>query len=193
MSLPRLARFLVPLTAGAVVVFAIGCTTVAQEDGGMAGPPPAPELALLKATEGVWDAKVTMHMAPGVPPEESKGTETVRMSCGGLWAISDFKGDMMGMPFEGHGVSGYDPEKKKYVHLWVDGWTTALHPGEGTASADKKTLTILRQAPDMSGALVAYREVAEMKDADHRTFSLYHPGPDGKEALAMKIEYTRKK
>jgi len=33
----------------------------------------------------------------------------------------------------------------------------------------------------------------QTKDADHRTWSMYSVGPDGKEALSLRITYTRRK
>ena len=92
-------------------------------------PTPGPEHEMLRKDVGTWDATVEMFMAPGAPPEVSKGTETVTMM-GGFWQITEFKSEMMGQPFEGRGATGYDPAKKKYVGTWVDTMTPGyLHRG----------------------------------------------------------------
>src|SRR6185503_15784133 len=80
---------------------------------------PGPEYDVLKSQVGTWDATVEMSAMPGQPPSVSKGVETNTM-LGGLWLITDFKSEMAGAAFLGHGVAGYDPGKKKYVSTWVD-------------------------------------------------------------------------
>jgi hypothetical protein len=49
------------------------------------------------------------------------------------------------------------------------------------------------EGPDMSGNVMKARSLTEVTAAGTRVFSLYGPGPDGKEALMMKITYTRRK
>ena len=86
---------------------------------------------MLRKDVGTWDATVEMFMAPGAPPEVSKGTEIVTMM-GGFWQLTEFKSEMMGQPFEGRGATGYDPAKKKYVGTWVDTMTPGYYTVEGT-------------------------------------------------------------
>src|SRR5207237_6024874 len=83
-------------------------------------PKPGPEHEILKKDVGVWDATVETTMEPGGKPNVTKGVETNTLLGGGLWMVQDFKGEFMGVPFQGHGVAGYDPFKKKYVGTWVD-------------------------------------------------------------------------
>ena len=68
--------------------------------------------------------------APGAPVQKSKAVEVDTLGCSGLCLITDVKGDMMGMPFEGHGVSTWDPAKKKYVGSWTmkDGTELCIRP-----------------------------------------------------------------
>jgi uncharacterized protein DUF1579 len=157
------------------------------------GPPlpqPGPEHEILKKDVGTWDATVEMLQPPGPP---SQGTETSTMGPGGLWLISDFKSDMMGMPFTGHGVTGWDPAKKKYVGTWVDSMSTSISLSESTYDAASKTATGTLEAPGPDGKPVKLKAVTQYKDADTRVFTMYAPGPDGKEAAMMRITYKRKK
>ena len=103
-------------------------------------PKPGPEHAALKPQAGEWDATVESFMAPGQPPLLSKGTETGTM-IGDFWLVSDFKSDMMGQPFTGHGTLGYDPAKKKYVSTWIDSMTPTLSLGESDYDAATHTFT----------------------------------------------------
>ena len=48
-------------------------------------------------------------------------------------------------------------------------------------------------ADPMTGSLVKTRSVTKVVDADHISFEMYAPGPDGKEAKMMEIVATRTK
>ena len=52
---------------------------------------------------------------PDSEPSVSKGVEVDKLMPGGLWLMNDFEGEFGGMAFHGHGVNGYDTQKKKYV------------------------------------------------------------------------------
>jgi hypothetical protein len=157
------------------------------------GPPmptPGPEHAVLKEDVGTWDASIEV-MAPGAPATPSQGVETNVMGCGGLCLVTDFKGQVMGGPFQGHGVTVWDPSKKAYVGSWSDSMTAGLATTEGTWDAAKKILNSTMLTPDGSGGTVKLRSTVEYS-AGKRVFTLYMPGPDGKEAPSMRITYARK-
>lgn len=157
-------------------------------------PKPGPEHELLKQDVGTWDAVIEMHGAPGSPPTKSKGVEISTMGCGGLCLITDFKGDMgPGMTFHGHGTAVWDSTKKKYVGSWTDSMSTGLGISESTWDPATKTVTGWMEGPDMSGNVTKMKSVVEYQGADTRVFTLYGPGPDGKEGAMMRITYTRRK
>ena len=148
---------------------------------------PGPEHEALKKLEGTWNAKIKMG------EDESAGTMTYKMECGGLWLTSDFRGEFGGQKFQGRGVDGYDPAKKKYVSVWVDSMSTRPTLFEGTFDKEKKTLTMTGEAPGPDGNLAKHKMVTHMPDDDHQTFTMYILDSDGKENKIMTIEYTRKK
>jgi uncharacterized protein DUF1579 len=157
------------------------------------GPPmpqPGPEHELLKKDVGTWDATIEMLMPPGPP---SKGTETSVMGPGGLWLISDFKSEMMGAPFQGHGVTGWDSSKKKYVGTWVDSMSSGISLSESTYDAAAKTATGSLEGPGPDGQPMKMKAVTQYKDDDTRVFTMFMAGPDGKEAPTMRITYKRRK
>ena len=129
---------------------------------------------------------------PDAPPETSKGVETNRM-LGGLWLIGEFQGEFGGQPFLGHGVTGYDTAKQKYVGSWVDNATAKIMALEGTYDAKTRTLTFTTEAVSpFTGKVVKERHVHQYQDETHRTLKMYQPGPDGKEMMTMQIDYTRR-
>ncbi len=156
-------------------------------------PKPGPEHQIFKMDEGTWDAVVEVATAPGAPPMTSKGVEVNTLGCGGLCLITDFKADMGGTPFVGHGVGAWDPTKKKYVSSWTDSMSLGISMGEGTYDAATHKMTGWMEGPDMAtGKTVKTRSVGEMK-GNTRVFTMFAPGPDGKEMQVMKITYTRRK
>jgi hypothetical protein len=152
-------------------------------------PTPGPEHAVMKEDLGTWDASIEV-LAPGAAP--SKGVEVNVMGCNGLCLVTDFKGQVMGGTFEGHGITTWDPSRKIYVGSWTDSMTAGLATVESTWDAAKKTLNTSMLTPDGSGGTVKLRSTVEYS-ADKRVMSLYTPGPDGKEAPSMRITYTRQK
>lgn len=166
---------------------------VAQEQGPPA-PKPGPEHKVLEADEGVWDAKVEMIMAPGVEPMVSTGVETNTMGCGGLCLISDFKGEIVGgQAFHGHGLTTWDPVKKKYVGSWTDSMSTGIATGESTWDAAAKKAEGMMEMPEPSGGTLKTRMVVEYPSPGTRTMTSYMTGPDGKEFVHLRITYTRRK
>lgn len=155
-------------------------------------PKPGPEHEVLKGEVGTWDATVESWEKPGAPPTVSKGVETNTLM-DGMWLVTDFKGEFMNIPFNGHGVAGYDSGKKKYVSTWVDSMSTGLSIGESTYDAKTKTMTGWMEGPDMTGKVTKSKAVNQTKDANTRTFTMAMTGPDGKEFTNMKITYKRKK
>jgi hypothetical protein len=154
-------------------------------------PTPGPEHAILKEDVGTWDASIELVMpgAPATPP--SKGVEVNTMGCNGLCLITDFKGELMGGPFQGHGVSTWDPTKKKYVGSWSDSMAPGLAVTEATYDAAKKTMSGTMDTPDGNGGTAKLRSAVEYS-AGKRVFSMFMTGPDGKEMPTMRITYTKR-
>lgn len=167
-----------------------GAATGARAQDMFQMPKPGPEHEVLTKDVGTWDATVEMMMPPAPP---SKGVETNTLGPGGLWLIGDFKSEMMGAPFQGHAITGWDPARKKYVGTWVDSMTTALTVTESTYDAASRSMTGYIEAPGPDGRPIKMKAVTQHTDNDTRVFTMYVPGPDGKEAPSMKITYKRRK
>lgn len=185
------------LVQSCVCVVFLGAVGVAAFQSGAQQMPPmptaGPEHAILKMDEGTWDAVVEFVPGPGAPPMTSKGVEVNIVGCGGLCLISDFKGEAMGKPFHGHGVTTWDTVKKKYAGSWTDSMSMGMAVTEATYDAATKKMTGSMEGPDMTGAVVKTRNVSEWKDKDTRVMTAFAPGPDGKEMQVLKITSTRRK
>ena len=184
-------KFACALSHAVVATLVMGAATAAQVP---PAPKPGPEHEVLKMDVGTWDAVVEVMAGPGAAPTKSTGVETNTLGCGGRCLITDFKGEMMpGQPFEGHGVTAYDPGKKKYVGSWTDSMSVGLSIAETTFAPATKKSTGRMEGPDMSGNVSRMKATGEYTDADHRVFTMYAPGATGNEAPTMRITYTRRK
>jgi hypothetical protein len=153
-------------------------------------PTPGPEHKQLLAYAGTWDAVIEMTDETG-KQTTSKGVSKLAAGPGGFWIVDDFQAEMMGAPFTGHGTTGYDQTKGKYVGTWIDSWSSSVMVLEGTYDAAKKALTLSGMAPGMDGKPVLHTMVTTDKDANTRVFEMFLPGPDGKAMKVMTITYTR--
>lgn len=179
------------LAAGAAVLVSAGVFALSpQEKGGPPMPEPSEEHKLLMERVGTWDCAMQMWMGPG-DPVETTGVETNR-ALGAFHVVSDFTSDFMGMPFQGHGVSSWDPAKKKFVSIWTDSTEPSPALMEGSYDAKTRTMTLLGENM-MMGQRMKMREVLTLKDADHATFEMFVTGADGKEMKTMQMDYTRRK
>jgi hypothetical protein len=161
---------------------------------GPAPPKPGAEHLLLARGAGIWDATVEFKSAhPGAPAQVSKGVETGRLCCGGLWLLTDFKSAPPAAAFEGHGSLGYDPATRRYVATWVDGELTRPMLSEGAFDAAGKVLTLKGRMVRASGEPVNWTEVETWKDDDHRVLTMAMSGPDGAESQVFTITYARRR
>src|SRR5215204_428147 len=69
---------------------------------------------MLAKSNGTWNGEVTMWMAPDSPAVTSKATMVNKMIMDGRYQVSEAKGNMMGMPFNGMSITGYDNHKKVF-------------------------------------------------------------------------------
>ncbi len=154
--------------------------------------PGAPHKALA-SLEGSWNAKIKTWMEPNTPPMESEGTSEQKMILGGRFLQQEFTGQMMGNPFTGIGITGYDNHTKKYVSTWMDSMGTAVLLFEGTGSADGKTVTQEARYDDPIKGPIKWRSVTRIVDDNTFSFEMYEADKRGKEEKMMEITYTRKK
>ena len=141
---------------------------------------------------GSWNTKTKSWMEPNKPPTESDGSCEQKMLLDGRFLQQECTGEMMGQPFNGIGVMGYDNHTKKYVSTWMDSMGTGIFFMEGNASADGKTITQKSSYNDPIEGPMKLRGVTKIADNNTETFEMYSTGKKGKEAKMMEITYTRK-
>lgn len=141
---------------------------------------------------GSWTTKTKEWMEPGKPPTESSGSAEMKMVLDGRFLQQEFSGDMMGHPYSGIGISGYDNLRKRYVSTWIDTMGTGVFVMDGTGSADGKTITLKGQHAELGGGQMSHRAIWKLVDANTQIFEMYGTHGHGKEMKMMEITYTRK-
>ncbi len=147
---------------------------------------------LLASMAGSWNTKTTHWMEPDKPPVESAGSCEQKMLLDGRFLQQECTGEMMGSPFTGIGVIGYDNYTKKYVSTWMDSMGTGIFFMGGTASAGGKTITQKGSHNDPIEGPMKLRGVTKIVDNNTKVFEMYGTGKKGKEMKMMEITYTRK-
>jgi hypothetical protein len=152
---------------------------------------PGPEHQHLAKVVGKWKAVNKMWMDPSAPPMESIGTTEYMSVMDGRYLHGSYKTMMMGMPFEGMSVDGYDRYKKEYFSLWFDNMGTGFIDMRGSRSADGKTMMLKGMMFDPElGKDAPVRSVSVWLDDNTIRYEMFET-KNGKEMRIMEITYTR--
>jgi uncharacterized protein DUF1579 len=158
-----------------------------------AATPGAPH-AMLAKMAGEWTATVKFQMDPSQPWQEATGTSVVTTLMDGRYVQESNTSVMMGMPFSGMGVTGYDNVLGKYVSTWIDNMGTGIMTSTGTADASGKVITWNGTMSDpITGKAAKARMITTVLDDNHHTFEMFNTPPGAKKEMkTMSIDYVRK-
>lgn len=146
---------------------------------------------MIAKSDGKWTHETTMWMDPSAPPTKSKGTCTNKMIMGGRYQQSNLTGTMMGMPFEGMSLMGYDNKTHVFTSAWVDNMGTGMMTMEGKWDDATKSITFNGKCVEpMSGESMGVREIFTMQDDNHQTMEMYQ-SMGGQEMKVMEVKFTR--
>jgi hypothetical protein len=147
----------------------------------------------LASLAGTWTTHTKEWIEPGKPPSESSGTCEYKTLLDGRYVQQDCTGTMMGHPFTGIGMQGYDNFTKKYVTTWIDSLGTGIFSMEGKAGADSTTITLHGYLADPFEGPLKQRAVWKFPDTNTQILEMYGPHGKGTEMLMMEITYSRKR
>jgi hypothetical protein len=155
------------------------------------GTPGEPHNVLAKL-EGSWTTRSRGWMEPGKPPVESIGTCEQKMILDGHYLRQEYTGDMMGQPFTGINILGYDNQSGKYESVWIDSMSTGIFYFVGPASKDGKTITQECSYDDPVKGPSVWRSVTRIKDDNTLEFEMFITPKGGKEEKMMEMTVVRK-
>lgn len=151
---------------------------------------PGAEHEKLAATAGTYTTVSRWWQAPGAPPEEATGSAERSTLLDGRYVVEKYRGTMMGMPFEGMGVTGYDNVEQRYVTIWVDNMSTGIFMMLGQADESGNLVFRGEYKDPASGQTKTMRSVSS-RTAGGETFEMYDVAADGSEFKVFEIVYTK--
>lgn len=148
----------------------------------------------LASKVGKWDFTGKFWTTPGAPSVTSSGTAERSLMLGGrVLGEKVASPAMMGQPFEGYGLTGYDNTAQEFWGTWSDTMGTGLMTTKGKCD-DKGACSYMGQYLDpMTGKTKTSRMVSRDEGPDKELHEFFDQGPDGKEFKSMELVYTRKK
>lgn len=153
---------------------------------------PGPEHKMLADMVGEWEGDITIWMDPSQPPQTMKGKTVYESVMGGRYIVGHYSGNMMGMPFNGMDITGFDNALKVYQNIWIDNIGTGMMMTEGSFDSKSNSIIYKGKMVEPSGNKVNVRSVAKVIDKDHSIFEMFVDTGSG-ESKSMEIKYTRLK
>jgi hypothetical protein len=145
---------------------------------------------------GDWDYESRLWMTADAQPTVSKGTATTRWLIEGMWVETEMKGMMMGRPYHGVTISGFDLFKKKHVGCTVHNMSTAMLTSEGvvvdpTGKLDVSYGTLDEYLTGEHDKPVKY--VTRHIDDDHYSLEIHDLGVGLDGMKVMEFRFARRK
>jgi hypothetical protein len=144
---------------------------------------------------GEWSAVSKSWMqGPNQPPTETKGEMKARLLLDGRFLREEFKGTMMGMPFEGVSITGYDNFRRQYRNLWMDTFGTGFNLATGNVDASGKVFKYYARMDNVASGEVdrSYIYVIRIINENKHIMEVHDASfPEG-QTKQMEITYTRK-
>jgi hypothetical protein len=152
---------------------------------------PGPAHKALDAMVGNWKAEVKCWMEPGGSPEVSQGTAKTSWILNGRFLEEEFRGEMMGKPFTGRSLMGYDNVKQTFNTVWVSDMQTSIFMSEGKGDASNKVITLEGTSSCPEAGQVQMKTVFRLISPDKHVFEMFDKSK-GQEMKTMEITYTKK-
>ncbi|MGB2958238.1 MAG: DUF1579 domain-containing protein [Bacteroidota bacterium] len=153
--------------------------------------------AKLNPVIGTWDVETKMWMGGegSGDPMVSKGTTSNSWILGGRYVRQDYKGEMMGQPFIGIGMTGYDNFSKKYVSTWIDDMSTMYSTMEGSVDRSGKVFTFYGKMHEWSTGELdkMVKHVLRITSDDKHVFEIHDTYIGEPNTKVLELTYTRRK
>ncbi len=124
---------------------------------------------------GKWNTTTRMWMAgPESAPSETKGNSEVKWVLDGRFLMEEHNGQMMGMPYHGMGLMGYDNYRNMYTSVWVSNMGTNVTTMTGQRDPSGKVFTYYGEMDEpmlkITGRTIKY--IATIKGPDQYLFEV---------------------
>lgn len=152
---------------------------------------PSDEHKALAPIVGTFNAEARFQMDPTASePMVSTGRSVNTWVLGKRFVQQTYTSpDMMGMPFEGIGYTGYDRVTKEYVGTWMDTWFTGVMVQKGQMTGRNEMRMESEMATPM-GTMEKSRHVLKIIDDNKHELDFYKQ-VEGEWVKMGTIRYTR--
>ncbi|UCF20015.1 MAG: DUF1579 domain-containing protein [Gemmatimonadota bacterium] len=124
-----------PLLACLLTFLALSASSAAAQEDDMAATmaawqkagQPGVQHQHLAALVGTWDAETKFWMDPSAEPMASTGTIEYRMVMDGRYLEEVITSEIMGRPFKGRGLYGYNNVTGELEAVWIDDMSTGIY------------------------------------------------------------------
>jgi hypothetical protein len=149
---------------------------------------PGPAHKALGAFVGNWKAEVKCWMDPAGPPNVSQATSQAKWTLNGHFVEEEFHGEMMGKPFTGRCLFGFDNTKQKFNSVWVDDMHTSMFTSEGRGENGYKVIMLegKMDCPGTDQKDIPMKQVFRVLSPDKHVLEMFNDG-----RKTMEITYIR--
>lgn len=151
---------------------------------------PSEQHRKLAGLEGDWNFTTTWWASAEAPGVESSGTSTFAVLFDGRYVEQQMTATVLGEPYEGRGVLGFDKRLNRYVSSWIDNRQTSITHAEGTHDdAGAIHLNASHHVDPLVGDAGGGRLVLTL--GDEPSLEWHDIGADGQEFRASETRYSR--
>jgi len=142
---------------------------------------------------GSWNFTSKWWADPSAPSQESNGTCESSWILGGRFVQEKVTGDMMGQPFHGMALTGYDNFNQKYQMLWIDEMATCFLIADGQIDKSGKKITFEGKYQDYMtpNRDKRFKSEVELVDANTRIYRSYEYPTEGEPFVSFEVTYRR--
>ena len=161
------------------------------------GPLPAwmqlsPEHEGLASAAGTWRVASRFWMDPNAPPQTGEATAVRTLILGGRVLEEVYTSTIMGLPFEGRALTGYDPVTDRYWGVWSDTMNPGAAVTYGAWDEDSQMLIMEGESPNqMLGRMMPIRIEARMDSPDRMVQTFFTPDDQGAMVQYLELIYER--
>ena len=164
---------------------------VAEQQAWMEYMTPGPMHEMLMKASGEWKSVSKFWMDPSGEPMVSEGAVKFEMILGGRYMKSTHTGTMMGMPFEGIFLQGYDNATNEFTAIWIDNMGTGTSVAKGKYDEASKSIMYEGTMVDpMSKQELKYKQSVKFLDDNHHLVEMFMDN-NGIEFKMMETDITR--
>lgn len=146
---------------------------------------------LLPKNVGKWKVEMMMHDVYTGAESKTEGTAVTEPLLGGRYFKTTHTADMMGMPFEGIAIDGYNNKEKIFYSYWIDNMGTGMLIMKGNYDDKTKTFTYSGDSFDpTTGKPITLRTIIKIINEDKFIYEMYS-SMDDKEYKMFDAVYKR--